>query len=186
MHGSFNVEQRHVMLQSLHADEGTLSHDYLAAARHVLHELIAKPELIHRLPLERKSGSYARTLLVGDDQVSVWAIVWDAGSMTSIHDHHCSCCFGVVSGTLGETWYRAIDEVRAVPTDEQKRTAGYVACMLPSGPNIHRMNNTGPGEAISIHIYGFDHEVHSSSIEREYVAIEGWTVAGRGPQFAYF
>ncbi len=45
--------------------------------------------------------------------------------------------------------------------------------MLPSGPNIHRMRNFGPGEAISIHIYGFDHEVHASSIETEYTAVSG-------------
>ena len=79
----------------------------------------------------------------------------------------------VVSGTVTETWYRAIDANRAVQTEEQERKPGYVACMLPSGPNIHRMRNFGPGEAISIHIYGFDHEVHASSIETEYTTVSG-------------
>ncbi len=80
---------------------------------------------------------------------------------------------GVVSGTVSETWYRAVDTARAVPTEEHDRQAGYVACMLPTGPNIHRMQNRGPGEAISIHIYGFVHEAHSSSIETEYTAVAG-------------
>jgi hypothetical protein len=35
------------------------------------------------------------------------------------------------------------------------------------------MQNRGPGEAISIHIYGFDHEAHASSIESEYTAVAG-------------
>jgi predicted metal-dependent enzyme (double-stranded beta helix superfamily) len=40
--------------------------------------------------------------------------------------------------------------------------------MLPSGPNIHQMANAGQEEAISIHIYGFDHQRHATSVEREY------------------
>ena len=35
------------------------------------------------------------------------------------------------------------------------------------------MRNAGPGEAISIHIYGFDHEAHASSIETQYTAVGG-------------
>lgn len=173
MQGFLNADRQHAVLASLRSNEGTLTRDYLAAASHVLRELVAVPDLIRRLPLERKAGTYTRNLLAGDQGVSVWAIVWGEGATTSIHDHHCSCCFGVVSGTVTETWYRAIDARRAVPTEQQHRQAGYVACMLPSGPNIHRMRNFGPGEAISIHIYGFDHEVHASSIETEYVAVGG-------------
>lgn len=173
MQGYLNHERRGAVLRSLRSESGTLSGDYLAAASNVLRELVAMPDLIKRLPLERKPGCYTRNLLAGDDAVSVWAIVWGEGAATSIHDHHCSCCFGVVAGTVTETWYRAIDAARAVATEEQERSAGYVACMLPSGPNIHRMCNFGPGEAISIHIYGFDHEAHASSIETEYTAVGG-------------
>lgn len=173
MQGFLSEERRGAVLSSLRTDEGTLSRDYLAAAREVLHELVAMPDLVRRLPLDRKPGGYTRNLLAGNDAVSVWAIVWGEGSATSIHDHHCSCCFGVVSGAVTETWYRAIDATRAVPTEEQARGAGYVACMLPTGPNIHRMRNFGPGEAISIHIYGYDHEEHASSVETEYTAIGG-------------
>lgn len=173
MQGFLSEERRGAVLRDLRIHEGTCSRDYLAAARVVLRELVAIPDLIQRLPLLRKPGGYTRNLLAGNDAVSVWAMVWGEGATTSIHDHHCSCCFGVVSGTVSETWYRAVDATRAVPTEEHDRQAGYVACMLPSGPNIHRMQNRRPGEAISIHIYGFDHEAHSSSIESEYSAIAG-------------
>jgi predicted metal-dependent enzyme (double-stranded beta helix superfamily) len=173
MQGFLSEERRGAVLRDLRTHEGTCSRDYLAAARVVLRELVAIPDLIQRLPLLRKPGGYTRNLLAGNDAVSVWAMVWGEGATTSIHDHHCSCCFGVVSGTVSETWYRAVDTSRAVPTEEHDRQAGYVACMLPSGPNIHRMQNRRPGEAISIHIYGFDHEAHSSSIESEYSAVSG-------------
>ena len=118
MQGFLSEGRRADVLQVLRTDSGTLSRDYLKAARAVLEEIVANPEAILRLPLERKPGSYARNLLVGDDGVSVWAMVWSPGAATSIHDHHCSCCFGVVSGTVTETWYRAVDESRAVPTQE--------------------------------------------------------------------
>ena len=173
MQGYLNEERRGAVLRDLRTHEGTCSRDYLAAARNVLRELVAIPDLVQRLPLLRKQSGYARNLLAGNDAVSVWAMVWAEGATTSIHDHHCSCCFGVVSGTVSETWYRAVDATRAVPTEDHDRQPGYVACMLPTGPNIHRMQNRGPGEAISIHIYGFDHEAHASSIESEYTAIAG-------------
>lgn len=171
--GYLNHERRGAVLRSLRTDEGTQSRDYLAAARLVLRELVATPGLIERIPLARKPGGYTRNLLAGDGNVSVWAIVWAAGASTSIHDHHCSCCFGVVSGAVTETWYRAIDARRALPVEEQRREPGYVACMLPSGPNIHRMRNAELSDAISIHIYGYDHEAHASSVETEYAAVEG-------------
>ena len=173
MQGFLSEDRRVGVLSTLRTTQGTLSRDYLDAARKVLRELVAAPELIARLPLERKAGGYARNLLAGNDEVSIWAIVWSPGSATSIHDHHCSCCFGVISGTVTETWYLAIGDAKAVPTDVQERQEGYVACMVPSGPNIHRMQNLQAGEAISIHIYGFDHEVRASSIETEFVASNG-------------
>lgn len=173
MQGFLNEERRSAVLASLRTDEGTLSRDYLAAARAVLRELVAIPDLVARLPLERKPAGYTRNLLAGNEAVSVWAIVWAAGATTCIHDHYCSCCFGVVSGTITETCYRAIDSQRAMATEQHDREPGYVACMLPTGPNIHRMRNFGTQDAISIHIYGFDHEAHASSIETQYTAVEG-------------
>lgn len=173
MQGFLGEERRGAVLNALRTHQGTCSRDYLAAARSVLTELVAVPELVQRLPLLRKPGAYTRNLLAGNEAVSVWAMVWGEGATTSIHDHHCSCCFGMVAGTLSETWYRAIDAKRAVATEEHAREPGFVACMLPTGPNIHRMQNRGPGEAISIHIYGYDHQLQESSIETEYVAVAG-------------
>ena len=173
MQDLFKGDRRASVLRDLRTDGGTVSRDYLGAARLVLRGLVDNPGFLERFPLQRTPGVYTRNLLAGDDEVSIWAIVWSPGAVTSIHDHHCSCCFGVISGTVTETWYRDIGHSRAVPTEVQSRHAGYVACMLPSGPNIHRMENLGDIEAISIHIYGFDHKAHGSSIETEYALAAG-------------
>jgi hypothetical protein len=62
--------------------------------------------------------------------------------------------------------------------------------MLPSGPHIHQMANAEQEEAISIHIYGFDHRRHATSVEREYraeqtpgpeLAFRGFSAVSGGP-----
>jgi predicted metal-dependent enzyme (double-stranded beta helix superfamily) len=143
---------------------------YLDRARDVLQHLNVRSDLLDVTALERKPGGYARTLLFGDDRISIWAMVWDVGARTCVHDHHCTCCFSIVSGALQEVRFNAISETAAVPTGQAMLGPGYVACMLPSGPNIHQVVNDGACEAISLHVYGFDHTAHASSVDREYSA----------------
>lgn len=146
--------------------------EYLASARAVLNELVRTPHLLDGIPLHREPGCYGRTLLFGDGRISVWALVWAAGAKTVIHDHHCSCCFGMLQGSIREIWFRALDERRAAVTGGVLRKQGDVACMMPSGHNLHQMVNDEAGEAISLHVYGFDHEAHASSIHREYERVD--------------
>jgi predicted metal-dependent enzyme (double-stranded beta helix superfamily) len=146
----------------------TLADSYLAHARATLDAIIARPELIERVQLERNGEGYTRTLLFGDGQMSVWAILWPPGARTSIHDHHCSCCFGVFSGVISELRFRPIGPRQVVLESIARRERGFVAAMLPSGPNIHQMANEGTEDAVSVHIYGFDHTMHASSIHHEY------------------
>jgi predicted metal-dependent enzyme (double-stranded beta helix superfamily) len=156
------------ILRELGESNRHLSHEYLASARRALHRLISRQGLSVGRQLERKQNGYARTLLFNDGQMSVYAIVWSPFCQTSIHDHHCSCCFGMLSGSLEEVWFRSIGDGQVVVTERATRTSGYIACMLPSDPNIHQMINNSTEEAISIHVYGFDHNMHASSIHREY------------------
>lgn len=142
-------------------------------ARLLLERIIAEPELLGPLSLVRTPRRYERNFLFGDERMSVWAMTWAPGSATAIHDHHCSCSFGILSGELVERRFREVAEGRAVQTFERRRGAGFVACMQPTGPNIHQMLNAGAEEAISIHVYGFDRTRRSSSVDREYLAFEG-------------
>ncbi|MBQ0822623.1 cysteine dioxygenase family protein [Microvirga sp. HBU67558] len=144
---------------------------YLENAFGVLEQVVANPRFLERTPVERKPSSFARSLVFGDNQLSVWAIAWAPGSSTPIHDHHCSCCFAVLSGTLIERHFSAVDEEHAALAQEMVRPSGFITCFLPSGPNIHQMSNESDGEAVSLHIYGFDHRMHGSSIHREYRAV---------------
>jgi predicted metal-dependent enzyme (double-stranded beta helix superfamily) len=157
------------MLSRLSAATIAPAAEYLALARHTLKRLLEAPALLDRICIERKPGAYTRNLIYGDDRITVYAIVWAAGSQTSIHDHHCSCCFGVLSGAIRETWYETVDANHAVPTKNFVRETGHIAGMLPSGPNLHKMTNDAAEEAISIHIYGYASETRPSSIDCEYL-----------------
>lgn len=143
---------------------------YLAAARAALAQFIAQPSLLDQVPLTRTPGAYTRNFVFGEGDVSVWAMVWAPGARTSIHDHHCSCCFAVLDGTLTETYFDAESPSLARPTRQAVRTPGFHACMMPSGPNLHQMENFGTDYAISLHIYGYDHRAHASSVANEYEA----------------
>lgn len=153
------------------APSGKRAADGLSAALSMLERMAADPAMLDTASLARRPGGYARTLLSGDGDASVWAIVWDAGARTSVHDHHCSCCFAVLAGELCEASFRAVGEGTAVAVAETRLGPGAVRCMLPSGPNLHQMVNRGTAEAISIHVYGFDPRTAPSSVHREYRAV---------------
>jgi predicted metal-dependent enzyme (double-stranded beta helix superfamily) len=146
---------------------------YLASARATLLKILARPDLLDRTRLVAPPGGLGRNLLFGTRAISVWAMVWSPGAVTPVHDHHCSCCFGLLSGSLRETWYRPISDTHAVATLDAVRVPGYVACMMPTGPNLHRIANAGPDTAISIHVYGYDHREQASSIHRTYEVAPG-------------
>ncbi|MCJ2018476.1 MULTISPECIES: cysteine dioxygenase family protein [unclassified Methylobacterium] len=146
---------------------------YLAAARNTLLRLLSRPELLDPSRLVGRGEGLSRNLLFGTETISVWAMVWAPGTVTPVHDHHCSCCFGLLRGSLRETWYRPISDTHAVATLDTVRQPGFVACMMPSGPNLHRIANDGPEAAVSIHVYGYDHRAQDSSIHRTYEIAAG-------------
>lgn len=149
-----------------------LTSTYLASARAALAEIVSKPQRIDAWDLRRAPGEYTRNLLYGAGQMSVWAMVWAPGARTSIHDHHCSCCFSVVRGAIEERWFDPVDETRVRLSKVATREPGFIAAMLPSGPNVHQIVNDGDEEAISVHVYGFDHRLCGSSVRREYRLVE--------------
>lgn len=165
--GSGTMEQMTVILQRLNRS-GLLPSQHLQLTRQTLAEFVATPDCLNRMKLERRFGGFARTFICGDEHSSVWAMTWAPGASTPVHDHHCSCCFAVLAGAIREVWFDAIDGCRAVKTAEHDRLPGFVAAMMPASPNIHQMINAGNEEAISIHVYGYDHRIHASSIDREY------------------
>ena len=143
--------------------------DFGGSPQAMLEHFTAHPELICDLDLERRPGTYARNLLWSDAGTSVWAMVWDRGARTAIHDHHCACAFGLISGNLTEIRFRAFDGIRVAKTWEAVHQPGDIASLATTHPNIHQMVNDSDRVAISLHIYGYDPRVHASSVDREYL-----------------
>ncbi|NTF33523.1 cysteine dioxygenase [Rhizobium skierniewicense] len=150
-----------------------LVREYLRSTRETLELMLAKPELLNGIPLKSEPGTYSRNLLLGEGDMSVWAMTWASGAKTSIHDHHCSCCFGVLQGSLTEIRYHSLEGNKVVERERVARNAGFIDCLLPSGPNIHMMANESSEDVISIHIYGYDHMLHKTSVRQEYEVVAG-------------
>src|SRR6266496_5037499 len=95
-------------------------------------------------------GYRSHTLHVEPDgSFSIIALVWRPGQVTRIHDHVTWCVFGVIQGVEHEDLYDA--ELRLIGQSDNH--VGEVSGFAPPG-DIHRVNNTSDGTAISVHIYG--------------------------------
>lgn len=118
-------------------------------------------------------GCYARNLLhaAADGSFSIWAMVWQAGQGSSIHDHSCWCVMGVHEGRLTEEAFAAgAADGTARCKARAACGAGAVRALDPGADDIHRIVNDGTATAVSIHIYGFDPSVVASSVGRTYAA----------------
>jgi predicted metal-dependent enzyme (double-stranded beta helix superfamily) len=101
-----------------------------------------------------------------DGSFSIIAIVWRHGQITRIHDHITWCVVGVLQGTEHEDLYTMTDGgLRLVGSSENQ--VGEVSAFAPPG-DIHRVHNTHPETAISLHIYGTDVTRVGSSARRYY------------------
>nr|CAD6437910.1 cysteine dioxygenase [Rhizobium sp. Q54] len=163
--------EMHASIAGLVETSNALVQEYLKSARKTLENLIGRSDLLAAENLISTPGTYTRHLLFGDGNLSIWIMTWSPGSRTSIHDHRCSCCFGIVQGKLTEVRYQAIDKAQVAERERVVRDEGFIDCLLPSGPNIHMMCNESDELVISIHIYGYDHRLHSSSVLQEYTAV---------------
>jgi 3-mercaptopropionate dioxygenase len=120
------------------------------------------------LTLEQRLGSpdsyQSHTLYVEPDgSFSIIGLVWLPDQVTRIHDHLTWCVFGVIQGVEHEELFDA--DLNLV--GESDNHVGDVSGFAPPG-DIHRVHNTSPTTAISIHIYGTDVTRTGSSVRRYY------------------
>jgi len=145
-----------------------------ARAAHVADALapfLTRPDLLAPADRTPAQGCYARNLLhaAADGSFSIWAMVWQAGQGSSIHDHSCWCVMGVHEGSLTEEAFApetSDGEVRCKARVDCD--AGVVRALDPGTDDIHRILNAGTATAVSIHIYGFDPSLVASSVGRTY------------------
>lgn len=138
----------------------------------VLRSFLGDPGLLGLAHREADPDRYRQHVLhVEDDgSFSVVALVWLRGQATPVHDHVSWCVVGVYEGQENETRYRLIQEGGSSFLVEAGQTVnpnGQVSALTPPG-DIHRVENRGPGLAISLHIYGADIGKLGSSIRRCY------------------
>jgi predicted metal-dependent enzyme (double-stranded beta helix superfamily) len=140
-----------------------------ALARAVLDPDLLKPE--HRLT---QSDGYARHVLYSSALHSdagglftILAIVWAPGQFSAAHAHHTWCGYAVYENPLNETLFRFDPEQgRAEPVRTEVRVPGY-SCYAGAGlDQIHRLGNSGPRPAISIHAYGVERERIATHVNR--------------------
>jgi 3-mercaptopropionate dioxygenase len=98
-----------------------------------------------------------------DGTFSILGLVWRPGQSTRIHDHITWCVVGVLQGVEHEDLYD--DQLNRIGARDNH--PGEVSGFAPPG-DIHRIRNTGPRTAISLHIYGTDITRTGSSARRYY------------------
>ncbi|MEY9843698.1 putative metal-dependent enzyme (double-stranded beta helix superfamily) [Streptacidiphilus sp. BW17] len=143
----------------------------------LLGPLLGRPGLLTPAQEAGDPRSYRQHLLhTGpEDGFSVVALVWLPGQHTPVHDHVCWCVAGVHEGQETErTYCRAPGDRtgRLIPDGSVVNPTGALSALAPPG-DIHRVGNTGPAKAISLHVYGADLSRLGSSIRRVYPEAPG-------------
>ena len=135
-----------------------------ALAHATCHTDLLRPE--QRVP---QSGCYARHVLFSDagGLFTILAIVWAPGQFSSAHAHHTWCGYAVVENPLDEMLFRFDPaQGKAEPVRAEVRVPGY-SCYAGAGlDQIHRLGNSGPRPAISIHAYGVERERIATHVNR--------------------
>ena len=106
-------------------------------------------------------GGYTRHLLYADPlgRFSAMALVWRPGQHSPVHGHRAWCAYRVLRGTLSErhyAWEPALQSARFTGTVERHPDDTFT---VPAGlRHIHSLGNAGDDIAVSLHIYGVNHD----------------------------
>lgn len=131
----------------------------------VLADITAGPDLLTAEEREGSPEHYTRNTLHAEAAFSIVALVWRPGQITEIHDHLVWCTFKVVQGAETETYY-GFSGGRLVEAGGGYRPTGSISAVAPPD-DIHRVENTGDGTAITLHVYGADLS-QGTSVRRTY------------------
>jgi predicted metal-dependent enzyme (double-stranded beta helix superfamily) len=110
-------------------------------------------------PAQREGSphGYCRHLLAADaiGRYALVALVWQPGQASPVHGHHTWCGYTVLSGTLTETLFDWNEALGCATYARTSSRAPGAVCFAHAGVGgIHRLGNTGPSQAVSLHVYG--------------------------------
>jgi predicted metal-dependent enzyme (double-stranded beta helix superfamily) len=122
-------------------------------------EGLLKPEHFRADP-----GHYARNAvyIAPEQDLSLFALVWNPGQWTPVHDHGSWGVVGVLRGTLHERSYVRIDAAKStdegidlVPGGVFLLNPGTITSFVPNPDHIHRTGvPEGAPQVVSLHLYG--------------------------------
>ena len=121
------------------------------------------PEMVVPEPGSHAGPRGQRLYVAPDGLFSIVGLRWRPGQSTRIHDHVSWGAVGIIAGTERETMFDA-DLNQLGHADYQ---AGDVTWFIPPG-DIHQVRNVATTTSVSIHVYGADLRLVSSSVRRYY------------------
>ena len=149
-----------------------LNDAFFSLAQRTLRSMLGDGDLLTHLPA-LDPGTFTRRLLFADpvNRFGIWVLGWPPGCQTPVHNHHCSCAYGVYRGSIEEILYSVdLQSGAAVESGRSMRRPGYIGG-APRGLNlVHEMLNRGGETALSIHIYAYPPGEHTDSIDRRFTA----------------
>ena len=149
-----------------------LNDAFFSLAQRTLRSMLGDADLLSHLPAA-DPGNFSRRLLFTDpvNRFGIWVLGWPPGSQTPVHNHHCSCAYGVYRGSIEEILYSVdVASGAAVESHRSVRHAGYVGGAPLGLDLVHEMLNGGSETALSIHIYAYRPDHHADSIDRCFTA----------------
>jgi len=151
-------------LAAAHADFRRLAslppHLAVKEALDPLARIAKDAHLFDLLPSPGSTGTPSFRTLNETAEYSLQLFLWPAGSRTPIHDHTSWGVYVCLAGQLGEDRYQRVDD-GAQPSRARLRRVwrtawrrGQQSILLPYEGGIHRVWNTQPTSAVSLHLYG--------------------------------
>ena len=145
---------------------------FFAGARRAVSALLGDADLLAGMaPADPLKVSRTLAWCDPSNRFGIWVLWWPPGSATPIHNHHCSCAFGVYRGRIEEVLYRIDDDRdgRVTASERYLRVPGYVGGGALESKVIHRMRNPDGELAASVHLYAYHPHQHANSIAQSFL-----------------
>jgi predicted metal-dependent enzyme (double-stranded beta helix superfamily) len=114
-------------------------------------------------------NTYSKFLVYADqdERFCIVSLVWDFGQKSPVHAHRAWCAYGVAQGSLTESLYLFDPAFKSVcQKSTEVRNEGYTSYASKGVADIHRLENTLPASAISIHVYGLGEKKINTDINQ--------------------